>query len=70
MSRKKNLNLIISMEQFTLAELGLFVGTIGGVLVSLIFAVQKSRCETIDCCGIKCKRKIIKGKEDPASPAP
>tara|TARA_R110002020_G_scaffold138549_1_gene308713 strand:- start:141 stop:338 length:198 start_codon:yes stop_codon:yes gene_type:complete len=46
------------MEKFTLAELGLFVGTIGGVIVSLIFALQKSRCENIDCCGIKCKRKL------------
>ena len=59
------------MEQFTLAELGLFVGTIGGVITGLIFALQKSRCETIDCCGIKCKRKIKETQEpDPPLPAP
>jgi len=53
------------METFTLAELGLFVGTIGGVMVSLIFALQKSRCETINCCGIKCKRQIKNNEPEP-----
>ena len=47
------------MEGYTLAELGVFIGVLGGVLTSLILTVQKSKCETIDCCGIKCKRKII-----------
>jgi hypothetical protein len=55
------------MESFTLAELGLFVGTLGGVITGLIFALQKSRCETINCCGIKCKRKI---KEIDTPPTP
>ena len=53
------------MENFTLSELGLFVATLSGAIVSLIFALQKSKCETINCCGIKCKRKI---KEEPANP--
>tara|TARA_R110000737_G_scaffold346439_1_gene376245 strand:+ start:331 stop:516 length:186 start_codon:yes stop_codon:yes gene_type:complete len=52
------------MEPFTLSELGLFVGTIGGVITGLIFALQKSRCETINCCGIKCKRKIKEEDDD------
>ena len=54
------------MEKFTLAQLGLFVGTLGGVLVSLIFAVQKSRCEQISVCGglFKCSRKLKEGDED------
>lgn len=51
------------MEPFTLAELGLFVGTIGGVITGLIFALQKSRCETIKCGCISCKRKIKEEKE-------
>lgn len=53
------------MENFTLAELGVFLGVIGGVITSLILTVQKSKCETINCCGIKCKRKI---KEEPVVP--
>ena len=46
------------MENFTLSELGLFVATLSGAIVSLIFAVQKSKCSEINCCGVKCKRKI------------
>jgi hypothetical protein len=51
------------MQEFTLSELGLFVGTLGGVITGLIFALQKSRCETINCCGIKCKRNITPTKK-------
>jgi hypothetical protein len=46
------------MENFTLAELGVFCGVLGGVLTSLILTFQKSKCETINCCGVKCKRKV------------
>ena len=46
------------MKSFTMAEFGVFLGVIGGVLTSLILTFQKSKCETIDCCGLKCKRKI------------
>jgi len=56
------------MESFTLAELGLFCGTIGGVIVSLIFALQKSRCENINCCGVKCKRKLKEPDAPPIQP--
>ena len=58
------------MENFTLAELGLFVATLSGAIVSLIFALQKSKCETINCCGIKCKRKVKDpaGEGDPVVP--
>ena len=47
------------MENYTLAEMGVFIGVLGGVFTTLILTVQKSKCETIDCCGIKCKRKIV-----------
>jgi len=52
------------MENFTLAEMGLFCGTLAGSIVSLIFAVQKSRCSEISVCGglFNCKR-IIKEEE-------
>ena len=45
------------MENFTLAELGVFLGVLGGVLTSLILTIQKSKCETINCCGVSCKRR-------------
>ena len=52
------------MENFTISDLGLFVGTLGGVLTGIIFALQKSRCQTINCFGISCKRKIKEGDDD------
>jgi hypothetical protein len=54
------------MENFTMAELGVFCGVVGGVLTSLVLTFQKSKCETINCCGVKCRRKI----KDPVPPVP
>lgn len=47
------------MNEFTMAELGVFIGVLGGVVTSLILTIQKSKCETISCCGATCKRKIV-----------
>ena len=52
------------MENFTMAELGVFCGVLGGVATSLVLTFQKYKCETINCCGVKCKRKI----KDPVPP--
>ena len=58
------------MQNFTMAELGVFLGVLGGVLTSLILTVQKSKCETINCCGIKCKRKPELNTNPAPTPAP
>jgi hypothetical protein len=50
------------MNDFTMAELGVFCGVLGGVLTSLILTIQKSKCETISCCGAQCKRTLAKPK--------
>jgi hypothetical protein len=44
------------MENFTLAELGVFLGVLGGVLTSLILTIQKSKCKEISICPPKCIR--------------
>ena len=46
------------MESYTLSELGLFIAGIFGGISGLIFALQKSRCSEISCCGASCKRKL------------
>ena len=60
------------MNDFTMAELGVFIGVVGGVMTSLILTIQKSKCETISCCGATCKRKIVTKPppESPATPLP
>jgi hypothetical protein len=62
------------MENFTMAELGVFIGVIGGVTTTLILTIQKSRCETISCCGMKCVRNLPavekKKTQGPETPVP
>ena len=41
------------MDNFTIAELGVFLGVLG---------------ETINCCGIKCKRKVDNPPQDGGPP--
>jgi hypothetical protein len=36
----------------------LIIGAGSAALVSIFVAIQKSRCYEIDCCFIKCKRKL------------
>ena len=45
------------MENFTLAELGVFLGVVGGIITSILLTIQKSKCDKIDCLCIKCHRK-------------
>ena len=53
------------MNEFTMAELGVFIGVLGGVLTSLILTMQKSKCKKISCCGIKCDRNVTEPEPEP-----
>ena len=44
------------METFTLAELGVFLGVVGGIITSLLLTIQKSKCKRIKVCGCECDR--------------
>ena len=44
------------MENFTLAELGVFLGVVGGITTSLLLTFQKSKCKRIKMCGCECDR--------------
>lgn len=57
------------MKDFTLAEFGVFLGIVGGVVTSLLMTVQKSKCKTIDCCCVKCDRDPTL-KTDGGTPTP
>jgi len=52
------------MADFTMEELMLFIIGVSGALGGLLAIVFKSRCETIDCCCIKCKRKVEDNNEE------
>ena len=44
------------MEEFTLSELGVFLGVVGGIMTSVLLTIQKSKCKNIKCCGCECDR--------------
>ena len=44
------------MKEFTLSELGVFLGVVGGIVTSVLLTIQKSKCKNIKCCGCECDR--------------
>lgn len=46
------------MEDFTIDQLMLFIGGVMGSLGALLLIIQKSKCEHISCCCLKCKRNV------------
>ena len=50
------------MKEFTLSELGVFLGVAGGIVTSVLLTIQKIKCKNIKCCGCECDR-------DPAVPS-
>ena len=52
------------MQDFTIGDLGVFIGTIGGVVTSILVIIQKSRCVKIDFCGCHCVRDINELKKE------
>ena len=44
------------MEDFTIGDLGVFLGTVGGVITSILIILQKSHCKKIKICCFECER--------------
>ena len=44
---------------FSNSELVILVGTVGGILLTVMSCVLKSRCSLIKCCGIEIRRDVI-----------
>jgi hypothetical protein len=57
------------MENFTMAELGVFIGILGGVLTTFMLTCQKSRCREIDLKKCICSR-VVKIEEPVPPPEP
>jgi len=48
----------MSMQNFTIDQLMLFIGGVGTTGIALILALQKSKCKTISLCCFKCERDV------------
>ena len=57
---------LIYMEEFTLSELGVFLGVVGGIMTSVLLTIQKSKCKNIKCCGCECDRDPTLPSDDGA----
>ena len=44
---------------FSNCELVVLVGTVGGILLTAMSCILKSRCSLIKCCGIEVHRDVI-----------
>ena len=42
------------MQDFTIGDLGVFIGTVGGVITSILIVLQKSHCKKIKFCSWEC----------------
>ena len=58
------------MEKYSINELGGFITVCAGAIATILFAIQKSSCTSIKCCGCECKRdpKLVKKHLDPNAP--
>jgi hypothetical protein len=46
------------LDEFNLTELGVFIAGVCASVGALLVIIQKSKCEEINCCCLKCKRNI------------
>ena len=51
------------LNDFTIGDLGVFIGTIGSVITGILIALQSSRCKKIKCCGCECDRSPPEPKQ-------
>lgn len=48
----------MSMQDFTIDQLMLFIGGCSTAIIGVVLAIQKSKCKTINCCCIRCERDV------------
>ena len=52
------------MQEFTIGDLGVFIGTIGGAITSILVIIQKSKCIKLDFLCCHCIRDINELKKE------
>ena len=46
------------LDEFNLTELGVFIAGVFASLGALLVVLQKSKCQKINCCCMKCERDV------------
>jgi hypothetical protein len=47
----------MNMKEYSINELGGLITVCAGAVATILFALQKSRCTHIKCCGVSCIRE-------------
>lgn len=60
----------MSMKEYSINELGGLITVVAGAAATVLFALQKSSCTEIKCCGCAIKRdpKLVKKNINPDAP--
>jgi hypothetical protein len=56
------------LGSFTIGDLGVFIGTLGGVITSILIVLQKSHCKKIKFCCWECDRDVSQLDDIPKLP--
>lgn len=62
------LNQPTGLGSFTIGDLGVFIGTLGGVITSILIVLQKSHCKKIKFCCWECDRDTSEIPVEPPGP--
>ena len=46
------------MDNYNLSEIGILIGVVSTSIIGIFLALQKSKCEEINCCCLRCKRNV------------
>lgn len=46
------------LDEFNLTELGVFIAGVFASIGALLVVLQKSKCQKINCCCLKCERDV------------
>jgi hypothetical protein len=71
LSCSTNMSESSGMEPFSINELGGLITVVAGAVATVLFALQKSSCTDISCCGLRCKRDpalIAAARDEPVVP--
>ena len=64
----------MTMESFSINELGGLITVCAGAVATILFAISKSKCSRVKCCCLDCERPVevmdrqAEPQEEPPNP--
>ena len=62
----------MTMESFSINELGGLITVCAGAVATILFAISKSKCSRVKCCCLDCERpvEVMDRQEEPQEEPP